>query len=318
MTASDGPTIPLRHRLMAWWRGYDAAEYHAWQTGEGPPRGHSIEDLIPATPVLSTVDHTRARIDVLQRLFGPGFTSPGGPEHAVEMVKPFGLTPERSLLDLSPGLGGAAAAVVQRFGVWITGYEMDPELAEWAPGVIATLKGGDHVTVRGFAPESLSLRPNSFDCVLSRESMFVVRDRAAMLKSIHGVLRDWGQLVITDYVLPSEVEPSEQVKAWLESEDLTYKPWAKQEYEKAFAGLGFDVRVLEDRSEEHRKHIRDTFARFVENLDGSDPLAEDPARRAALIVEAERWARRAALMESGELALYRFFLIKPEPKETEA
>ena len=318
MTASDGPSIPLRHRLMAWWRGYDAAEYHAWQSGDAPPKGHghSLDDLIPKVPVLSMVDHTEARIEVLQRLFGPGFTSPGGPEYAVEMVKPLGLTPERSLLDLSAGLGGGAAAIVKRFGGWVTGYEMDPELAEWAPSVIGTLKGGDHVTVRGFAPESLSLRPDSFDCVLSRESMFVVRDREAMLKSIHAVLRDWGQLVITDYVLPTEAEPSDQIKAWLESEDLTYKPWAKQEYEKAFAELGFDVRVLEDRSEEHRHHIRDTFARFVESLDGSDPLAEDPARRSALIVEAERWARRAALMESGELALYRFFLIKPEKKET--
>lgn len=315
MAGSDDPSVPLRHRLAAWWRGYDATEYYAWRTGDGPPRGRSMEDLIPKAPVLSTVDHTRARIDVLQRLFGPGFASPGGAEHAIQMVKPFGLTPEHSVLDLSAGLGGGATAVVQRFGVWITGYEMDPELAEWAPAIIATLKGGDHVTVRGFTPDGFTLRPKSFDCVVSRESMFCVRDRAALLKTIHGVLKNWGQLVVTDYVLPGETAPSDRVKGWLESEDLTYKPWAKQEYEKAFAELGFDVRVLEDRSDEHRQHIRDTFARFVQHLDGNDSMAADPAHRAALIVEAERWARRASLLEAGELALYRFFLIKPEPKE---
>lgn len=316
MAASDAPSIPLRHRLTAWWRGYDAAEYSAWQSGSaGPPRAHSIEDLIPRAPMLSAVDHTRARIDVLQRLFGPGFTSPGGIEHAVEMVKPFGLTPEHSVLDLSAGLGGAATAIAQRFAVWITGYEMDPEFAEWAPSVVASLKGGDHVTIRAFTPEDFTLRPKSFDCVMSRESMFGVRDRAALLKTVHGVLKDWGQLMITDYVLPTEEAPSDRVQSWLESEDLTYKPWSKQEYENAFGGLGFDVRVIEDRSDEHRQHIRDTFARFVEHLDGSDPLAEDAARRSALIVEAERWARRASLLEAGDLALYRFFLIKPEPKD---
>lgn len=316
MAASDAPSIPWRHRLQAWWRGYDSAEYYAWRTGGGPPamqsaRAPSMEDLIPKVPVLSTVDHTRARIDVLQRLFGPGYVAPGGPELAMLMVKPFALTPEHSVLDLSAGLGGAAATVAQRFGVWVTGYEMDPELAEWAPGVAATIKGGDHVTVRPFTPDAFTLRPQSFDCVISRESMFGVRDRTALLKTIHGVLKDWGQMVITDYVLPSEQPPSDRVKDWLETEDLTYEPWAKQEYEKAFAELGFDVRVLEDRSEEHRQHIRDTFARFVEHLDGTDPLAEDPAHRAALIVEAERWARRASLLEGGDLALYRFFLIKP-------
>jgi len=274
-----------------------------------------MEDLIPKMPVLSTVDHARARIDVLQRLFGPGFAAPGGGEHAVEMVKPFGLTPEHSVLDLAAGLGGAATAIVQRFGVWITGYEMEPSLAEWAPNVVATLKGGDHVTVRGFAPEGFTLRPKSFDCVISREALFMVRDRADLLKTVHGVLKAWGQLMITDYVLPSDQPPSDRIQSWLESEDLTYKPWSKSEYEKAFAELGFDVRVVEDRSAEHQQHIRDTFARFVQHLDGSDPLAEDPAHRAALIVEAERWARRASLLESGDLALYRFFVIKPEPKE---
>lgn len=315
MAASDAPSIPLRVRLAAWWRGYDPAQYHAWQSaGAPPPRPVSMESLIPPMPQLSAVDHAKARVDVLQRLFGPGFVTPGGPEHAIEMVKPFGLTPVHSVLDLSAGLGGGAAAIVQRFGVWITGYEMDPELADWAPATIATLKGGDHVTVREFTPDTLSLRPRSFDCVVTRESLYGVRDRAGLLKTIHTVLKDWGQAVITDYVLPQADAPAESVTSWLESEDLTYKPWSKVEYEKAFGDLGFDVRVMEDRSEEHRRHIRDHFARFVDGLDGKDPLAGDPAHREALIAEAERWARRAALLESGDLALYRFFLIKPEPK----
>ena len=312
MVASDGPTIPLRHRLAAWWRGYDASEYYAWQTGAAAARPRSMDDLIPALPTLTSVDHARARTDVLQRLFGPGYTTPGGPEQAVEIVKPLGLTPVHSVLDLSAGLGGAATAVAQRFGVWITGYEADPELSERAASVIATLKGGDHVTVRGFSPDGFSLRPKSFDCVVSREAMFEVADRAALLKVIHTVLKDWGQMVITDYVLPVEGEPSERVRAWLDSEDLAARPWSKAEYERAFQDLRFDVRILEDRSAEHRRQIRDHFARFLESLDGSDKLAEDPAHRAALIAEAERWARRAALLESGELALFRFFALKPE------
>ncbi|EDP65724.1 putative methyltransferase [alpha proteobacterium BAL199] len=317
MEGSDPPSIPWRHRIAAWWRGYDAAEYYAWRASSEAPRpSMSMESLIPPMPTLSMVDHAQARTDILQRLFGPGFTIPGGPEHAVAMVKPFGLTPVHSVLDLSAGLGGGATAIVQRFGVWITGYEMDPELAELAPTVVSTLKGGDHVTVRGFSPDSFSLRPKSFDCVVSREAMFGVRDRAALLKEIHAVLKDWGQLVITDYVLPTDGKVSDRVQTWLESEDLTYKPWSKQEYEKAFTALGFDVRVLEERSDEHREQIRDHFARFVAGLDGKGSVANDPAHRVALMAEAERWARRAALLEGGELALYRFFVIKPEPKAT--
>ena len=252
MVGTGDSSIPWRRRLAAWWLGYGAAEYAAWQCGNEPSGRVSMESLIPPMPELSSVDHAKARIDVLQRLFGPGFTVPGGAEHAIAMVKPFGLMPVHSLLDLSAGLGGCATAIVQRFGVWVTGYEMDPELAELAPAVVSSLKGGDHVTVRGFSPDEFTLRPKSFDCVVSRESLFGVRDRGALLKEIHSVLKDWGQLVITDYVLPSDKPPSERVQSWMESEDLTYKPWSKAEYERAFTGLGFDVRVLEDRSDEHR------------------------------------------------------------------
>src|SRR3546814_688685 len=201
MAASDASSIPLRVRVMAWWRGYDAAEYHAWQSGAVPERPSSRESLIPALPALSEFDHTQARVDVLQRLFGPGNAGPGGSEHAIEVVQAFGLTPVHTVLDLSAGLGGPATAIVQRFGVWITGYELDPELAEAAPAVVATLKGGDHVTVRGFVPDNLNLRPNSFDCVISRESMFCVRDRDALLKAHRDVMKGWGQALITASVL---------------------------------------------------------------------------------------------------------------------
>src|SRR3546814_15795585 len=115
----------------------------------------SMESRIPALADLAEFDHTRARVDVRQRLFGPGNAGPGGSEHAIEVVQAFGLTPVHTVLDLSAGLGGPATAIVQRFGVWITGYELDPELAEAAPAVVATLKGGDHVTVRGFVPDKI-------------------------------------------------------------------------------------------------------------------------------------------------------------------
>jgi hypothetical protein len=36
------------------------------------------------------------------------------------------------------------------------------------------------------------------------------------------------------------------------------------------------------------------------------------------MAEAERWARRAALLESGDLALFRFFAIKPESAASSA
>src|SRR3546814_15100345 len=118
---------------MAWWRGYDAAKYHAWQSGAVPERPSSMESLIPALPDLSEFDHTQARVDVLQRLFGPGNAGPGGSEHAIEVVQAFGLTPVHTDLALSAGLGGPAPAVLPAFRGGLPGYGRAPETGEGAP-----------------------------------------------------------------------------------------------------------------------------------------------------------------------------------------
>src|SRR3546814_3671060 len=81
-------------------------------------------------------------------------------------------------------------------------------ISDWSSDVCSS----DLVTVRGFVPDNLNLRPNSFDCVISRESLFCVRDRDALLKEIRDVMKGWGQALITDYVLPTADPPSERIR----------------------------------------------------------------------------------------------------------
>ena len=56
--------------------------------------------------------------------------SPGGREHILTMVETFGLDPAMTVLDLGAGLGGATRTMCSKFGVWVTGFEVDEALAE--------------------------------------------------------------------------------------------------------------------------------------------------------------------------------------------
>ena len=309
-----------RLRLEAWWHGYDAEEYSAWRAGNGAT-AESSDGLSIDLPELPSLDFDdvppqdplwpSARIDVAERLFGPGYTVPGGAEEVVELVKPMALTPVHSFLDLSAGMGGPGAALVQRYGVWVTGYEPNAALASTAETRLPTLKGGDQVSVRHYDPESISLRSKSFDAILSQDAMHRVQDKNRLLAQVHDILKDWGQFVMTDYVLTKGDGPSPHARRWIDTLPPPVALWTKDVYETALADLGFDIRIVEDRSASHAELIRKAFSQFLKKP-GSEGLTSQPAEVAqALMREAEDWARRAALLASGEIALYRFFVIKP-------
>ena len=87
--------------------------------------------------------------------------------------------------------------------------------------------------------------------------------------------------------------------------------WTVGRYEQALNDRGFDVRIVEDISAEQRELIKAAFANLLEAVTQSDMFEGKPRRKIALMKEAEDWARRAAMLESGEIKLYRFFALKP-------
>jgi len=311
---------PWRLRLEAWWNGYDAEEYSMWRAGRGAANDGSpaLSFDLPTLPSLDADDLTpqdsvwpTARVEVAERLFGAGYTVPGGAAEAIELVNPLGLTSAHSFLDLSAGMGGPSAALVERYGIWVTGYEPNEALASLAKARLPSLQGGDQVSVRQYDPETVTLRSKSFDAVLSRESMHRVENKSRMLTHVHSILKDWGQFVMTDYVLTSDDGPSDDVRRWFETQPTPVELWTKDAYETALSDLGFDIRIMEDRSAAHVELIRRDFARFLKEANRDDLASQPIIVAETLMQETEDWARRVALLTSGEIALCRFFAIKP-------
>src|SRR5690606_36765044 len=116
--------VPLLTRLKAWWNGSEIVLR----------RIESERKLAaPARQVIGAPDPNRPwetpRVVLAQMLWGAGFSHPGGAEEALKLAKPFALNPAMTVVDLAAGLGGGARAMVDAFGVWVSGYEVDRELA---------------------------------------------------------------------------------------------------------------------------------------------------------------------------------------------
>ena len=331
-TGAEPKRVPLPVRLEAWWNGYDPSELHAFKLaqqeqggsgGLGPADAHKnfitrdleveaeVDDDDPVWP--------DSRIDVVQRLFGRGFIGPGGAERMAEICKPFGLTSEESVLDVSAGLCGGPAALSEFFGVRVTGYEHRPKLLSSAPSAIKGLKGASRVKLEGYEQSNFAPPPKSANCVLSRDTLHLIADKVGMLDGMKAAIKDIGQLLITDFVTETNEAPTGRVRAWIEDSAEPISLWSVERYQKALGDRGLDIRIVEDLSPLYAETIKGAFAAFVTaagqsakdgKAGGAGVFAGKPRRQAALIQEAENWARRASMLEAGELKAYRFFALK--------
>jgi SAM-dependent methyltransferase len=300
--------IPLRLRVKAWWEGYDL-ELHQRELEKKPivsaEKRHKVRYEGPDK------EWETARIALMQTVWGPGFAGPGGEERILELVKPLGLTPAMSLLDLGAGLGGAARIMADHFGVWVSGLEADPPLAE-AGMELSTIAGlAKKAPVNAFDPEHLEMHPKAYDCVFSKESLFTVHDKDRLFEMIDFTLKDRGQMLFTDFVLAEPELSSPAIDAWLAAEPVRPHPWAVEDYTKALTHRKLDTRISEDITEETRKQITGCWANYMSRV---DQASLDAATSSALVNEVEIWTRRVKLMEAGDLKVCRILAVKSQSK----
>ena len=212
----------LAERLGPLW-----AALGAWWTGDEPP-----PKVAPAAPIAPTKRPATVRpaepeiapeaedpywpsrrIKLVQRIWGEGFTEVGGAEFAKNLALPLGLTSEKSALDLTARLGGTGRALFEFFGVYVTGLESNPALAEMGMAM-STQKGmGKKVPVDPYDPAGLKLKKR-FDCILARQGFYTGKHRIGLLKTASKALEPGGQMMLVDFVRPEGANASAIFDRW--------------------------------------------------------------------------------------------------------
>lgn len=297
-------SVPFSLRLKAWWDGSEVivrqkkAPAAAIHTPERQVMGYRDPERPWETP----------RVKLAQMLWGEGFSHPGGAEEALKLVKPFGLDPAMTVLDLSGGLGGGPRAIVDHYGVWVTGLEQDREFAE-AGLQLSTIAGmAKKADIGIFIPDKLEIRAGSTDCILCREVFHAVADKTRMLRVIDQALKPRGQFLFTDYMLADHAAAeSETVKAWVAAEPAPVDLWTIDDHTRLLADEKLDVRVTEDITDSFRRMAVGAWANLTAATEGAT-LA--PELKACLVGEFDRWTRRIAAFDSGHLKVFRVYALK--------
>lgn len=244
------------------------------------------------------------RLNVVEKLWGEGYTTPGGAGQVRKLLPFLDLDNKKSLLLLGAGLGGINETVVEATGVWITGLERDRELAEIG------FEGMKRVGLKRQAPirynslESPELKQKSFDAAVSFEGTIAVQDKKALFKAVCEALRVDGSLMFTTLALPDANAPNNLVKAWIAGEHKTAQPhpWPIEATQALLSSLDMAIRPPEDFTAEYRRWVIHGFSMMLSSLG----LAQLKEIGPELILELEGWTRRIKAIESGGLKAVRY------------
>lgn len=300
--------ISFKARFRAWWEGYEAtpeAELEEIRRQRKTPRLKiPAAETTPAVAPLA--DWETPRIRVAQLVWGAGFDKPGGPPHVLNLVKPFGLDPSKSMMDFGTGLGGASRAVSKEYDVWVTGYEGDAELSR-AGKQLSLIAGLDRkADIQRYVPGEFDVAPNSFDCILSHEALHVFESKYDILSSLQKGLKSRGQLSMTDFVLGEGISPKDSRLSAFQATPLDL--WRPDQYEQRLAEVNLDLRISEDITESYRKMILQGWMNFAQG--DQNTFATAKAHPGAVIDELNLWTKRLEAMEQGLLRVVRFYAIK--------
>jgi SAM-dependent methyltransferase len=267
----------------------------------------SSEELTPeeapeeASEEKTTGGHWRAdRIQVMQKIWGEGYVTPGGDAFFDLLTKPLECTANKSVLDLSAGLGGGARFLATKYKAIVTGFEVDPVMAK--RGTMMSIAAGKAkmAGVCAYDPEKFATA-KKYDCVVARELFYRVIGKARFFRTISESMVPQGRIVFSDYLLDSGAHEKPDIAAWLAARRKA-SPFSFREMLEAWQGAGIEIQENKDETDRIMREIMRSLAAFTLFLSTHKP---DSVTKIYVLKEIELWARQAAAMKAG-LRLFRF------------
>ncbi len=275
--------------------------------GGGAPRSAAATSHTGTVAGPAASGWTPGRIAVAERVWGEGFLDPLAGDDLHGLIRPLGLGPAHSVLDLGAGLGGAARLIVRTTGAWVTGLEPDPLLARLGHerSVRAGLSRRASITACDLERLVLDRR---YDAVLARHCLFTVSHKNELIEAVRAALKPRSRFLIIDFVVKHSSSRGPAIDAWRDAEPVTPHPWTVSQMTDRLKSRGFDVRIAEDISDMYGTLVIRAWDR---TRSWSREIAGEPELRDQLLAEGALWARRSAAMTAGDLRVFRFDALTP-------
>lgn len=291
--AGRGATT-ITERLRGWWSGGEPRATAA-PVPAPPEESEDNEDSAPAPYWSPEV------LEIASRVWGPDHLGPTDEDYIRYVLKPLGIKPDLSVLEIGSGLGGGARAIARDYDAWVIGLETDPILAE--AGMTLSVRSGmaKKAPIRHFDPRK-SLKNRQFDRILIRNTLGCFPDKEHFLETVRETMKDKAQLFISDFVLAERGASDARVQAWMEGEPSPVEPVTAGKLLKTLKTLNVSVHVAEDESAKIASIVTTRWDRIRTHL---KPSSLRPELVEPMLREGARWQRCMEALDSGGLRYYR-------------
>lgn len=237
-----------------------------------------------------------SRVDIVQKMWGDGFSVPGSPEFVIGLARPLNLDSQKSVLDLAPGLGGMARTLVTSVKAYITCLERDEEFAREGMHISSRAGHAKHAPITHYDPAKFEY-PKKADAVIARELFYSLENKDDVLTRVAGVIKQRGHFLITDFTCddPAVLEKT-AVKEWRNVEPHGVHLVPATDMAKILEKNGFDVRINEDMSKAYSKQILFGITRLAKYLEGKKL---SPTTKGIVGREVDRWSKCLAALDAG-------------------
>lgn len=217
--------------------------------------------MVPAMNSKDTGELYHERlIGMLERLWGDGWLSPGGPEEIERLLDGMDLL-GKSVLDIGCGAGGVDVLLVKTHGaVYVTGIDVEDTVLEHARRRAHRAGVDGSVGFVKVVPGPLPFPPASFDVVFSKDSIIHIPDKHGLMLEVFRVLKSGGWFVASDWLIGHDDTPTPEMQAYIEAEGLDFGMASPLRYQEAMMAAGFANISLTSRNAWYRQRARDELA----------------------------------------------------------
>ena len=302
---ADRPISAWKLRFLAWWEGYelDRPQAPLAKPAKKKRRKVTIEPQLRESRLAP-------RIECKNLVWGEGFTSPGDAAYCCDLVRPAGLTAKHSMLDLGAGLGGPARAFAREFGVWVTGMEIDRELADAGMELSVAAGMARKAPISVFNPKTTEIPDRKFDCIFSKETIFLVADKREFIRKIERGLKSRGNLMFTDFIAADGASGKPNLRQWINSEPGDPHPISAKETTGILAESGLEPRVARDITDEFEGMLTASWKNWKDIVETLDTYVNRDALMQELAKETQLWTIRQQAIQSGALKVFSFYATK--------
>ncbi len=246
---------------------------------------------------------------VLESVWGEGFLSPGGTDEVDRFLNGISLSGKR-VLDIGSGLGGVDVHLAAQHGVKeIIGIDVDPYLVDRSTQLARKHGVEDRLSFQCVDPGPLPFADDSFDLVISKDSIIHIPDKADLARDIFRVLRSGGEFSASDWLAGYDGGAPPEMQAYLEAEGLDFGLATAAVYTAALKAAGF----VDTRTTDRNKWYCETARREQEALQGHlyDTLSQ-ALDKAFFEREISVWQTMIVVLDKGDLRPTHLYGRKPD------